>query len=217
MAKYVEMRPFLAIAMGLLATGCVNFSSLDDLKTAKPTGTPFSQALYKNYAFLARSFGDMGQASYVAFDQDASIPLTKTDARVAALANTYADKALRLTRGEIVDPTPSRDIKTHALRDRLVRALNTGRDAVPRDAARAQADWDCWRLNATVPALAASSEQCRRSFEVTLVRLEQEAKAAEDAAAAAAKKKEAAKAGSDAKSSASSSDAKSSASKSETP
>ncbi len=192
MAKNIGTRPLLTMAAGFMLAGCVNFSSLDDLALATPTGSPFSQALYKNYAFLAHSFGDMGQASYVSFDQDASIPLAKTDANVAALANTYAAKALQLTRGEVVDPVSSRDSNSHALRDRLVRALTPGRDDFPRDAARAQADWDCWRLNATVESQVAAAEQCRRSFEVTLVRLETETQAAAAAAAAAAQRDQAA-------------------------
>ena len=95
----------------------------------------------------------------------------------------FALKAVALSKGEIVDPEPSRDIKTHELRDRLVRALTPGRDNFPRDAARAQTEWDCWRLNLTASGQAASAEQCRRSFNVTLPRLEAEtaalAKAAE--------------------------------------
>ena len=50
-------RPLAAMAAGLALAGCVNFSPLDDLKTATAPADPFSQALYKNYAFLAQSFG----------------------------------------------------------------------------------------------------------------------------------------------------------------
>jgi hypothetical protein len=55
-----------------------------------------------------------------------------------------------------------------------LRALVVGREAFPRDAARAQADWDCWRLNATVASQLPASEACHKSFEVTLPRLEAE-------------------------------------------
>lgn len=198
MANIIGTRPFLVLAAGLMLAGCINFSALDNLKTAKPAGPPFRQALFKNYAFLAHSFGNMGQASYTSFDQNASIPLTKTNAAIARLANAYAEKALLLSRGDVVDPVASRDVQTHNLRVRLVRALRDGRDDFPRDAARAQADWDCWRLDSTVPSMAAAAEQCHKSFQVTLVRLEDEVKNAKAAAAAekaaAAKKKEAAKA-----------------------
>jgi len=190
MAKGTAARLLSATAAAAALCGCMNFSALDDLGTASPAGSPFDKALFEDYAFLARSFGEMGQASYAAFDQNASYSLASADNQVAALANAFADKALAISRGEVVNPEPSRDIKTHDLRDRLVRALTTGSGVYPRDAARAQADWDCWRLNLEVPSQAAAAERCHRSFEVTLVRLESEAKAV--AAAAAAEKKAAA-------------------------
>jgi hypothetical protein len=187
MAKTRVSRPLLILGAGLALAGCVNFSALDDLKTAVPPSDPFSAALFKNYAFLARTFGDVGQAQYTSFDQDASIPIAETDATVADLANTYASKALQLSNSQLVDPEISRDVKSHELRERLVRALAAAHDAYPRDAARAQADWDCWRLNGKVASQAAAAEQCRASFDVTLPRLEGEAaiataeKAKEDA------------------------------------
>ncbi len=185
MAKSMDARPLLILAAGLSLAGCINFSPLDDLNTATPPKDPFASALFKNYAFLARSFGDVGQAQYGSFDQGASIPLAQTDVSVAQLANAYADKAIQLSNGQSPDPEISRDVKTHEMRERLVRALTAGRDEYPRDAARAQADWDCWRLNSRVPSQANSAEQCRKSFEVTLPRLEAEA-----AAVTAAKAKE---------------------------
>jgi hypothetical protein len=184
MAKKIDARPLLILAVGL--AGCVNFSALDDLDTVPPPAAPFEQALFKNFAFLARSFGQVGQAQYGTFDQNASTSLAQTNGAIADLANAYAEKALKLTRDEVVDPEPSLDIKTHEMRDRLARALVTGREAFPRDAARAQADWDCWRLNSTVESLKAATESCRRSFETTLPRLE-----AEVAPVVAAKAKEA--------------------------
>ncbi len=190
MAKTIAARPLLILAAGLALAGCINFSALDDLQEAPPPKDPFALALFKNYAFLAHSFGDVGQAQYTSFDQNASIPLAETDATVAQLANAYANKALQLSNGQLVDPEVSRDIKTHELRERLVRAL-AARDAFPRDAARAQTDWDCWRLNIKVPSEAAAAEQCHLSFNVTLPRLEAEAAtvAAEKAKEEAEKKK----------------------------
>lgn len=175
MATKIDARPLVILALTL--AGCVNFSPLDDLDTAAPPADPFQAALFKNYAFLAKSFGPVGQAQYGSFDQDASMSLTQTEGTVADLANTYADKAMRLTRDELVDPEPSRDIKSHDQRDRLVRALTTAKAVYPRDAARAQADWDCWRLNLRVASQVGSAEKCHQSFEVTLARLETEASA----------------------------------------
>ncbi len=129
MAKSIDARPLLLAAAGLALAGCVNFSALDNLQDAPPPKDAFSLALFQDYTFLAHSFGDVGQAQYTSFDQDASIPLTKTDASVADLANTFAEKALQLSQGDVVDPEISRDVKTHELRERLIRALNIGRKA----------------------------------------------------------------------------------------
>lgn len=196
MATKFDARPLILLCAVSLA-GCINFSPLDDLETATPPADPFQQALYKNYSFLAKSFGQVGQAQYGSFDQEASIPLTETQGNVADLANAFADKALRLTRDEVVDPEPSRDIKTHEQRDRLLRSVATAKDVYPRDAARAQADWDCWHLDLRVASQAAAAEKCRQSFEITLARLETEAAAvaAEKAKQDEAKKKAAAEQG----------------------
>ena len=179
-----RLRFVLAImtgAMGLSLAGCVNYSALDDLKDAQPAGPAFDRALFKNYAFLAHSFGDVGASSYTTFDQQGSISLADSDSDVAALANSFAAKAMQLTRGEVVDPVPGVDAKSHTMRDRLVRALVPGRDTYPRDAARAQADYDCWVLNAHVASQARAAAQCQHSLDVTLTRLENEVRA--DAAA----------------------------------
>jgi hypothetical protein len=166
---------------------------LDDLKQAEPPADPFNKALFENYSFLARSFGDVGQAQYDSFDKSGSIPLTTTDASLASLANSYAAKALSLSNGQLVDPEVSRDINTHELRERLVRAL-IAHDAYPRDAARAQADWDCWRLDSMVAQAGRAAQQCKASFDITLPRLEAEAAvvSAEKAREEAARKKAAA-------------------------
>ncbi|MDE2183910.1 MAG: hypothetical protein KGJ78_12900 [Alphaproteobacteria bacterium] len=157
---------------------------MDDLKTATASGSPFNQALFSDYAFLAHSFGDMGQASYTSFDQEGSFSLNEKPSDVATLANQFAAKALQLSQGQLVDPEPSRDVASHDLRDRLIRALTTAQDVYPRDAARAQADWDCWRLNLEVTTQAASAAQCKRSFDISLGRLENEATMVAQAAAA---------------------------------
>lgn len=191
MAKTIAARPLILLAAGVALSGCINFSALDDLKTASPPEDAFNKALFQNYAFLARTFGLVGQAQYDSFDQNASIPLTRTEGDVAELANTYAEKALQLSQGQLVDPEVSRDINTHELRERLVRGLTSAKDVYPRDAARAQADWDCWRLNLTVASQAQAAAACKKSFDVTLPRLEAEATVveAEKAKVEAEKKK----------------------------
>jgi hypothetical protein len=166
----------LAAAAGVLLTGCVNNTALDDLREAKPAGTPFSDALFKDYSSLARSFGEVGAAAGVSFDSEGSFELTGMDSKIGALANGYAEKALIASRGSLVEPEPGIDVQTHKMRDRLIRALQRGRDTYPADAARAQAEYDCWMMNGTVPAMASASRQCLASAEISLAKLESEAK-----------------------------------------
>jgi hypothetical protein len=161
-----------------LLSGCVNNTALDDLHDAKPTGSPFSQALFKDYAALARSFGEVGAAAGVAFDGEGSMELTSMDSKIGALANSYAEKALIAARGSLVEPETGVDIVTHKARDRLIRALDRGKETFPVDSARAQADFDCWMMNATVDAMAKASARCHASLEASLTKLEGEAKPA---------------------------------------
>jgi outer membrane protein OmpA-like peptidoglycan-associated protein len=163
----------LALAAIALA-GCVNETSLDDLADAEPSGSPFAQALFKDYSYLAHSFGDVGAASGTSFDQEGSMSVTEMDTDVGALANAYAAKALLAARGLDVSPEPADDPMSHTLRNRLVRALDQGRQKAPQDAARAQADYDCWRLDRTVASQADATARCRRSFDRSLARLESE-------------------------------------------
>lgn len=184
-----RLRFFLAIAAGaasLALSGCVNYSPLDDLAVAQPPATPFEKSLFKDYAFLAHSFGDVGAASYTTFDQEGSMSLADSDSNVAGLANAFAAKALALSHGDAVDPVPGVDVKSHELRDRLVRALTPGRDTYSRDAARAQADYDCWMLNMAVASQARAAAQCKHSLDITLTRLENDVRASAAAPAPAA-------------------------------
>ncbi len=178
---FSRLRLSLLAAAGLsgaLLAGCVNNTALDDLREAKPTGTPFDTALFRDYSSLARSFGEVGAAAGVSFDSEGSMELTSMDSKIGALANAYAEKALIAARGSVVEPEPGIDVPTHKMRDRLVRALVRGRDTYPADSARAQAQYDCWMMNATVPAMAAGSRTCLSSLEGSLAKLESEAKPA---------------------------------------
>jgi hypothetical protein len=166
-----------ACAAALLA-GCVNNIALDDLKDTKPKGGPFSTALYKNYAALARSFGSVGASAGRAFGDEGAIELTSVDSKVGQLANDYAEKALIAARGSVVEPEPGVDIATHKMRDRLIRALDRGRDSFPADSARAQADYDCWMMNATVRVMLPASKKCRAALDTSLAKVEREAKPA---------------------------------------
>jgi hypothetical protein len=157
--------------------GCVNEYALDDLRSTTPTGPAFSKALFRNYAALARSFGPVGVAAGVAFDRGGSLELTEMDSNIGALANHYAEKAIIAARGSNVEPESGIDVPTHKMRDRLIRVLERSKDSFPVDAARAQADFDCWMMNATVAALKKSSDTCRASLDISIAKLEGEARA----------------------------------------
>lgn len=170
----------------LFLIGCVNNTALDDLRDTTPTGSAFNKALFRNYSALARSFGEVGAASGISFDGDASFELTAMDSTVGALANAYATKAIIAARGSLVEPEPGVDIPTHKMRDRLIRAMERGKDSFPADSARAQAEYDCGLMNMAVPAMRASSKKCLAAFEVVVKKLEGEAKPAPEPAPATA-------------------------------
>jgi OOP family OmpA-OmpF porin len=54
----------------------------------------------------------------------------------------------------------------------LLRDLADGREKAPEDAARAQADYDCWVMNRRVEGLGAAAQACRRSLTASLSKLE---------------------------------------------
>jgi len=150
------------VLAGIALSACVSTSSLDQLSGTTPTGSAFTQALFQNYAYLARSFGESGDTTGSLFD-------TASDS--SALAEAFATKALIAAKGTEVEPEPASS-DAAASRDRLMRALAEGKDRFPTDAARAQADFDCWMLNRSVDSQHAAADQCRASFNNTIARLE---------------------------------------------
>lgn len=169
-------RMALVIAAGLSLSAC-SFLGLggrtvmDDLADAEPQGSAFNRALFQNYSYLAKSFGeDVEIPEGDTFDQSGSSSMTSNT--VGGLAAGYARKALDAAKGIDVAPEPARTESGEKLRSRLVRAIMRGRDYAPEAAARAQADYDCWIMNARVSQQLSASDQCRHSLDVTLVRLE---------------------------------------------
>ena len=158
----------MAVA-GLMLSACIGASSLDQLSSAEPTGSAFARNLYTNYAYLARSFGQSESGGVLDVDDTFFGSGNTND-----LAEAFATKALIAARGTEVEPEPANSTAATAMRDRLLRATADGKDRFPVDAARAQADFDCWMLNGSVDAQRAASEQCRASLNSTLARLEQD-------------------------------------------
>jgi OOP family OmpA-OmpF porin len=151
-------------AVGLLVAlcGCASSSAFDQLNSIQPTGTPFQQALFGNYAHLAWSYA-----------RDSSAPrFSDIDSSMSGVADAFATKAVIAAQGHDVAPEAGLTQDQQSARARLAQALDAGRNTFPADAARAQADFDCWVLNSTVPALYASSARCRGSFASSLGRFE---------------------------------------------
>lgn len=170
-----RLMPAVALSAALALGACAGNGLFDDLNQATPTGSAFSQALFKNYAYLARSYGaQTSMTSGTAFDSEGSMSLGDVSDDVADIANLFAQKALQASRGENVlpEPAPPSLADSLALRTRLLTALDQGREKVPDAAARAQADFDCWVLNSTVPALGNSAAACRRSLDTSLSTVE---------------------------------------------
>lgn len=161
------MTGLVLAAAALSLSACVSSSSVDQLAGTTPSGSAFTQALFQNYAYLAQSFGASSPSGIF----DVSGTLFNSGNDTDTLAEAFATKALIAAKGTEVEPEPASS-DASALRDRLVRAVAEGRDRFPSDAARAQADFDCWMLNSTVAAQAAAAGQCRGSFDNTLARLE---------------------------------------------
>ncbi len=163
-----------AVLLGALTLAGCGGSAFDDLNDTTPQGSAFQTALYKNYAYLARSFGTAGGSSGSSFDSGSSMSLDDVDESVADLAEAYAQKAVDAANGEDVEPedAPDDNMDAQNMRVRLLTALDQGRDRAPAAAARAQADYDCWILDATVDSQMNASRRCRQSLDQSLARLE---------------------------------------------
>lgn len=169
------IRLFLPAAIAAALAGCVGTTALSQLDQARALGGPFSQALFKNYALLARSFGTVGApSSGTPFDAEGSIQIGSMSASVADIANGYAQKALDTAQGAEILPEPASPgiSGADAARFELLRDLDQGRNKTPERAARAQADFDCWMMNARSDELVRAARQCRRSFSQSIAQLE---------------------------------------------
>lgn len=165
----------LVIAAGLSLSACSflglgGSTVMDDLNDAEPQGSAFDRALFSNYSYLAKSFGDVDIPEGDTFDQSGSSSMTQNT--LGGLAAGYARKALDASKGIDVAPEPARTDSGEQIRSRLVRAIMRGKDYAPDAAARAQVDYDCWIMNARVPQQLSASDQCKHSLDITLSRLE---------------------------------------------
>jgi hypothetical protein len=161
----------LAVA-GILA-GCAGRTPYEELVAANPTGSAFSRALYNEYARLARSLHISELPGRTAFDARGSISLSPVSPDEARLALHYAQKAESAASGEepLPEQAPADDRIAENIRLELLRMLSRQRNKAPLAAAQAQANYDCWILDARVGALSATSQSCHTALLAELARL----------------------------------------------
>ena len=132
------------LCASLALAGCMG----DDEVAA--TGSPFSQALFKDYTDLATQAAG-APAPQTAENENGffsdlfSMFDSGPDNPADAVADLFRAKAGRAATGSEPGPeaAPS-DAMAQGLRARLVRAITQGKDQFPEEAGRAQADYDCW-------------------------------------------------------------------------
>ena len=166
---------FAVAALGLVLAGCSSWFGSDSTNSAQPAVSAFNQALARNYDDLSRSVTTGNDGSDGGFF---SSPFTHmgvnfwSESPSETLVKAFAAKASRAAKGEDVAPEPSTDSASEPARARLVMAVEAGRDRFPDETARAQADYDCWMLDAMVASQADAADQCRASLNGSLAKLE---------------------------------------------
>ena len=161
-------------AAGLLAIGLAGCSSMfGDGGDEEITGTPFTQALQANYNELSTQAAALpAEAAPEGSFWDMFDPFSDSDTTSDLLAKAFTTKAELAESGTEPEPEAASSPVAETTRGRLVRALAAGKDQFPEQAARAQADYDCWILYGTVPGAANASQACKTSLDASLVRLE---------------------------------------------
>jgi len=168
-------RLVMLAAAGILAAGLAGCSSDDE----EAIGSPFTQALSKDYSDLA------GQASALPAEPaaessflDSLNPFSSGESSSDLLAEAFTTKSDLANSGTEPELEAAAGPAQTTVRARLERALAAGKDQFPEQAARAQADYDCWVLYGTVPSAAAASQACKTALDSSLVRLETAARPA---------------------------------------
>jgi OOP family OmpA-OmpF porin len=125
-----------------------------------PTGSEFNRALFGEYLTLSRS--EYNQGDYI--DSDAYAVRART-AGQGGLVQPEDVSARKLPADKAPEIT--------AYRGRLVAALGAGaRERAPRDAAQAQANFDCWMEQQEENRQPKDIETCRSGFMAALAKIE---------------------------------------------
>jgi OOP family OmpA-OmpF porin len=164
------------LCLGLALAGCAGDEDV------AATGSPFSQALFKDYTDLATQAASAPapQAQDTGFFSDifgmfGGRPPNPADAAVDA----FHAKADQAAKGNEPAPEPApADPMAQGLRARLVAAIARVKDQFPDSAARAQADYDCWVLDSGAANLLSQAQDCRSALSSSLLALENAARPA---------------------------------------
>ncbi len=175
---------FGAAALAILVlAGCAG----DDEGSA---ASPFSEALARNYTDLANQAAEapVPESDEGFLDSTADFftnpfglfgDSSSGDSMNELLVKAFTTKADLASQGEEPAPEPAPpDATAQTMHDRLVRAVDAGKDGFPEQAARAQADYDCWVLDAGVTGMGQAAQACKTSLDGSLLALENAARPA---------------------------------------
>ena len=166
-----QRRLSMLAAASVLAMGLAACSS-DDAEDVG-TGTPFTQALAKDYGDLSAQAAALPAEATEDTGFFSSLnPFSDSESSSDLLSKAFTAKADLANGGTEPEAESATGPAQSALRTRLIRAVAAGKDQFPEQAARAQADFDCWVLYGTVPSAAAASQACKTALDSSLVRLE---------------------------------------------
>ncbi len=170
-------RVVLLAAAGVLALSLAACSSDEDVTA----GSPFTQALQKDYTDLASQAASLPaepEADSGSFLDSLNPFSGGSDSSSDLLSKAFNAKGEIAGAGTEPEPEAAAGPNQETLRGRLVRALAAGKEQFPEQAARAQSDYDCWVIYATVPSAGAAAQACKTALDTSLVRLETAARPA---------------------------------------
>lgn len=156
-------------AASILALGLAACSSDNDNAAA---GSPFTQALQKDYTDLSTQAAGLPSDAAESSFWDSLNPFSDSTNTSDVLAKAFSDKADLAGSGTEPEPEAANGPAQATIRASLVRAVAAGKDQYPEQAARAQADYDCWVIYGTAPSAAAASQACKTALDSSLLRLE---------------------------------------------
>ena len=166
-----------ASVLAISVAGCSVFDD-SDAADAAAGGSPFTQALSKDYSELSAQAASLpaepgAEKSFWSFDLFGG-----GDSSSDLLSKAFTAKADLAAGGTEPEAEAAPDQTASGIRARLTRAVAAGKDQFPEQAARAQADYDCWVLYGTVPTAAAAAQACKTALDGSLLRLETAARPA---------------------------------------